>query len=106
MVRATMAANAGVERNETGLVTALDTLSRIREGADGDIAVENAVLAARFIVECALRRRESRGAHCRSDYPDAKPEARSSSITLAGLELRNGLAHALLAGLGRTKGRQ
>jgi L-aspartate oxidase len=106
MVRATMAANAGVERNETGLVTALDTLSRIREGADGDIAVENAVLAARFIVECALRRRESRGAHCRSDYPDAKPEARSSSITLAGLELRNGLAHALLAGLGRTEGRQ
>jgi L-aspartate oxidase len=100
LVRATMAANAGVERNEAGLMTALDTLARIADGADSDLVIENAVVAARFIVECALRRRESRGAHYRSDFPEAQPKlARSSSITLAGLELRRGLASSLLPGL-------
>jgi L-aspartate oxidase len=95
-----MAANAGVERNEAGLMTALDTLARVADGADGDLVIENAVLAARFIVECALRRRESRGAHFRSDFPHAEPKlARSSTITRAGLELRRGLASSLLPNL-------
>jgi L-aspartate oxidase len=105
MVRATMAANAGVERNEAGLMTALDTLARVEAGADGDLVIENAALAARFIVECALRRRESRGAHFRSDFPEAESKlARSSSITRAGLELRTGLAHALFSGQGGNQG--
>jgi L-aspartate oxidase len=100
MVRETMAANAGVERDAAGLTIALDTLARIGAGAEGDVTIENAVVAARFIVECALRRRESRGAHYRSDFPETQPSmARSSSITLAGLELRRGLASSLLPGL-------
>jgi L-aspartate oxidase len=100
LIRATMAANAGVERHEAGLMTALDTLARVADGADGDLVIENAVLAARFIVECALRRRESRGAHFRSDFPHAEPKlARSSTITRAGLELRRGLASSLLPNL-------
>jgi len=105
MVRATMAANAGVERNEEGLKTALDTLAQIEAGADGDVVIENAVLAARFIVECALRRRESRGAHYRRDFPESEPKlARSSFITLAGLNLRAGLARGILAGLSGNEG--
>jgi L-aspartate oxidase len=105
MIRATMTANAGVERHEDGLKTALDTLVRIGANADGDLMIENAVLAARFIAECALRRRESRGGHFRRDFPESNPNlARSSSITREGLELRTGMARALLGNLGSERG--
>jgi L-aspartate oxidase len=107
LIGLTMTANVGVERTAEGLKTALETLSLIRDGADGDIEIDNAVLTARFITEAALRRKESRGGHYRTDYPAADPaKARRSSITLAGLELRNQLnARSLLseiAGIGKT----
>jgi L-aspartate oxidase len=93
MIRATMTRNVGVERDERGLRTALETLAHIAQHADGDPMIENTVLAARFVAECALRRRESRGGHYRRDYPEPKSEfQRRSSITLAGLELRSALS--------------
>jgi L-aspartate oxidase len=106
MIRATMSSNVGVERDEQGLRTALDTLAHIARHADGDPLIENAVLAARLVAECALRRRESRGGHYRSDFPEPKAElARRSSITLAGLELRSTLrAKAVLAAVGGQAG--
>jgi len=99
LIRATMTSNVGVERTATGLHTALETLKHIYDGADGDIEIENAALTARFITEAALRRKESRGGHFRSDFPDTDPaQAKSRTMTLAGLMLRDGLtAKSLLS---------
>ena len=92
IIRTTMSRYVGVERDGDGLSKALQTLGTISEAADGDPVIENTVLGARLITECALRRRESRGGHFRSDYPEPSPRwQRRSSITLAGLELRSAL---------------
>ena len=92
IIRTTMSRHVGVERDADGLTRALQTLATLNEAADGDPVIENAVLTARLVTECALRRKESRGGHYRSDYPEPSPQwQRRSSITLAGLELRSAL---------------
>jgi len=45
------------------------------------IELRNLVLTAHLIVECALRRKESRGLHFSRDYPDLLPQARNSILT-------------------------
>jgi L-aspartate oxidase len=101
LIGITMTDNVGVERNADGLKLALETLGHIQDGADGDIEIENAAIAARFVAEGALRRKESRGGHFRTDYPEIDPrQARHATLTLAGLDLRNHLsARQLLADL-------
>ena len=90
MIRETMSHNAGVVRDGDGLRTALETLTQIQTAAQGDAVITNAVTAARFVCEAALRRKESRGAHFRSDFPAPDPDRQHSrSITLAGLNLRD-----------------
>jgi L-aspartate oxidase len=72
-LRALMQAHAGVVRDQAGLTLALD-----RIGALCDVhGPAHALIAARFIVHAALRRRESRGGHYRSDFPDATAPRRS-----------------------------
>ncbi|MDP1653099.1 MAG: L-aspartate oxidase [Rhodocyclaceae bacterium] len=44
------------------------------------IELRNLVLTAHLIVECALRRKESRGLHFSSDYPDMLPKARNTVL--------------------------
>ncbi|MBW8699124.1 Fumarate reductase flavoprotein subunit [Streptomyces sp. MBT84] len=88
-VRHLMTERAGVVRDETGLSAGLVELDEIeaRVGAIGvhidiggfpDLAyayeLRSAVLAARATLECALERRETRGCHNRSDYPEADSE--------------------------------
>ena len=93
IIRATMGENVGVVRDEDGLRTALETLGHIEQAAEGDTVIENAALAARFVAEAALRRKESRGAHYRSDHPQANDAfARSRAMTQAGLNLRSSAA--------------
>jgi succinate dehydrogenase / fumarate reductase flavoprotein subunit len=87
-VRDTMTEHAGVVRDETGLragLSALDTIeTRLLDvGVHPDISsfrdvahafdLKSAVLAARATLECALERRETRGCHNRSDYPQLDP---------------------------------
>lgn len=67
--------NAGIIRNEVGLLTADHKLQEIYTGLDytNDITVYyetvNMLTIARIIIRAALGRTESRGAHFRSDYP-------------------------------------
>ncbi|MFH9044278.1 FAD-binding protein [Streptomyces sp. NPDC017966] len=87
-VRHLMTECAGVVRDESGLAAGLAGLDEIEE-LMRDIAVHidiggfqdlvhaydlrSAVLAARATLECARERRETRGCHNRSDYPDVDP---------------------------------
>jgi succinate dehydrogenase / fumarate reductase flavoprotein subunit len=88
-IRNTMTEHAGVVRDETGLSTGLTELDEIedrikRVGVHPDIAgyadlahafdLKASLLAARATLESALARRETRGCHNRSDYPDLDPE--------------------------------
>ncbi|OYW73593.1 MAG: L-aspartate oxidase, partial [Asticcacaulis sp. 32-58-5] len=56
---------AGVVRDETGLKTLLNQIESLETDYAGSLALTN----ARVIALSALRRRESRGSHYRSDYP-------------------------------------
>ena len=104
LIRTLMARHAGVERNADGLQAALQALAHIEDHADGDRRIENAVLSARFVVEAALRRKESRGSHFRTDFPEPQDKlARRSFITLLGLGLRAGGANSVLAAAGKTE---
>jgi len=92
VIRQIMARHVGVVRDDAGLRTALQDLRTIENSADGDIEIENMAIAARFVAEAALRRKESRGAHYRSDFPLPNPNsAKSNLMTLAGLNLRDSL---------------
>ncbi len=74
---------AGIARTAKGLRTAVVELSdieqRLPEGATEEV---NLVQTARLIVEAALRRKESRGGHYRSDFPRAKRTWRGRHIEL------------------------
>ncbi|MFC8799832.1 L-aspartate oxidase [Promicromonospora sp. NPDC057138] len=87
-VRNTMTEHAGVVRDEEGLVAGLRELdeieARTREiGVHPDIAgfqdlahafdLKASLIAARATLETARERRETRGCHNRSDYPDLDP---------------------------------
>ncbi|WP_067246492.1 FAD-binding protein [Microbacterium resistens] len=87
-IRDTMTEHAGVVRDEEGLRTGLAELDGIEErmarvGIHPDIAgfqdlahafdLRSSALAARATMEAALERRETRGCHNRSDYPDMDP---------------------------------
>ncbi|MGK5740234.1 L-aspartate oxidase [Micromonospora sp. URMC 103] len=87
-IRDTMTEYAGVVRDEQGLRTGLAELDAI-EGRMGDTGIhpdiagyqdlahafdlKASALAARATMEAALERRETRGCHNRSDYPDLDP---------------------------------
>lgn len=75
----------GIVRNEEDLRTALNYLENLKKEADemwvsgtrkynpewfGFIEVHNMLLTSELVVKSALFRKESRGAHYRSDYPE------------------------------------
>jgi L-aspartate oxidase len=81
--REVMWRDAGLVRTAVGLRSARDRLKDIEKrlpvGATEEL---NLVQTAQLIVEGALRRRESRGGHYRSDYPRAKGAWRKRHIEL------------------------
>lgn len=82
-VRDIMWRHAGIARTARGLRTALEELREIEERLPPGATEElNLVQTARLIVEAALRRRESRGGHYRSDYPRTKRGWRGRHIEL------------------------
>jgi L-aspartate oxidase len=74
LLRDVMWERVGVERHETGLRIALETIDRLEEkSAPGASRTRTMLSVARMITAAALERRESRGGHYRSDHPYPDP---------------------------------
>jgi L-aspartate oxidase len=86
-LRQAMTAKVGVIRDEASLRDALGVIAGLERGAATDRQLANMLTTAKLITAAALARRESRGAHFRSDYPAPDPElAQRSMLTLAEAE--------------------
>jgi L-aspartate oxidase len=83
-MRKVMTLNVGLERDETGLVHALDVIGKMEKAGAGDPDLRNMTAACLLIAACALRRKESRGGHYRTDYPKTESAwASRTFVTLA-----------------------
>ena len=74
-IRREMTARVGIVRNEEGMRAALDKIihygneiADIENRTIKDFELQNIVLLSRLVIESAIERKESRGAHFRSDY--------------------------------------
>ena len=98
-VRDLMSEHAGVVRSEGGLSQGLRKLDEVAARAGAmevrpDIAgfddlvhafdLRGSLLAARATLECALERRETRGAHNRADFPRRDPELTANLLWRPG----------------------
>lgn len=81
-VRQAMSRDAGVVRNGEGLTRLVGLIDRLED----DHGRAAPLVAARLVAQSALDRRESRGGHYRSDFPDPLPEARRTFTTLAATD--------------------
>jgi L-aspartate oxidase len=82
-LRTLMSRHVGVVRDHDGLATALSEIGKIERDAQSP-AVRDMATAGLLIAAAAWRRRESRGAHYRTDFPLANPAlAQRSLLTLA-----------------------
>jgi L-aspartate oxidase len=60
----------GIVRNETEMKSAMELIEGMMEKYCGNEADIRRLNLARMMLSCAIYRKESRGAHYRSDYPD------------------------------------
>lgn len=94
-LRDVMTAHAGVVRDEAGLTEGLEKVADLedratRVTAHPDIAgfddlahafdLAGSLLAARATLECAIERRETRGCHNRSDYPEQNDDLTGNMV--------------------------
>lgn len=87
VLRRTMTAEVAVIRDEKSLTAALQVIAALERESKGDPRLANMLTTAKLITAAALVRKESRGAHFRSDYPTADAKlARRSFLTLAQAE--------------------
>ena len=77
-LRRAMSQDAGVVRDAAGLQRLLSLV----DGLSARFPGAGPLIAARLIAECALERRESRGAHFRADHPAAAAEAHRTFVRL------------------------
>jgi L-aspartate oxidase len=81
-----MTNHAGVVRSAKGLKRALTELNALEAQVGMDGVLKNMLLTARLITAAALKRKESRGGHFRTDYPETDPAlAQRTFMTLADL---------------------
>lgn len=78
-----MSTDVGVIRDAQGLRAALIRIAALEAQAKGNPSFLNMTATATLIAASALLRQESRGAHCRRDFPASDPaQARRSRLTL------------------------
>ena len=78
----------GITRNEKDLVEATNEINNLKENIKNincfssitGYEFRNMLIAAELITKCAITRKESRGAHYRSDYPDASDNPQHSYL--------------------------
>jgi L-aspartate oxidase len=87
-LRRAMSRQAGLERSGTGLANLLTLIDELAS-AHGEAPT---LTSARLIVEGALSRRESRGAHYRTDFPHTAPVAIHGRVTLDPATLNDAAA--------------
>lgn len=87
-LKAIMWQKVGILRNEKLLKEALAEVLELKKLFKSDVLngiqeyeLRNMVLAAQTIIISALNRKESRGGHYRSDYPESKNQAEHSYLT-------------------------
>ena len=82
-----MTQGVGVVRDEASIKAALGAIAKLERSGAGDRRLANMLTAAKLIATASLARKESRGAHFRSDFPlpDARL-ARRSFLTLGQAE--------------------
>jgi L-aspartate oxidase len=83
----------GIIRTEQELEEAVECLNadRLAPNPDAGLAhfcMRNIHTVALLIARCALARRESRGAHFRTDYPETQPVFQKHSVISKGDEVR------------------
>jgi L-aspartate oxidase len=79
-LRTMMASHVGVIRDREHLAEAVRSFAALERDA-GNIALRNMAAAALLVASSAWARRESRGAHCRIDYPAERPEFKHRTMT-------------------------
>ncbi len=82
-LRQAMTEGAGVIRNTEGLTRTLAEIARIEAAQPACTPLLNMTATATLIAAAALARRESRGAHFRSDHPETSETGQRSFLTLA-----------------------
>jgi len=94
-LRAMMTSHVGVIRDGDRLAEAVRRFAAL-EQESGNVALRNMATSALLVAASAWSRRESRGAHDRSDYPAERPElAHRTLTTLAeARRIATSLAHA------------
>jgi L-aspartate oxidase len=79
-LRAMMTSHVGVIRDSDRLAEAVRSFAAIERDA-GNIALRNMAATALLVATSAWARRESRGAHCRIDYPIERPALAHRTMT-------------------------
>ena len=92
LIRRTMTAKVGVVRDGDELADAIRIIATI-EAAAPTAFLRNMATSALIVATCAWQRRESRGAHFRSDYPTENPALKHRTMTTLA-EIRIAAAEA------------
>lgn len=88
-LRKTMTMNVGLERNDADLRVALAAIAQLEKANAADPDMRNMTATSMLIAGAALARKESRGGHFRSDFPQTDPaQAKRTFTTLAEVRAR------------------
>jgi L-aspartate oxidase len=105
-LRELMWEHVGILRSKKSLLTAKEELERLRRGFPRsakclnreEYEYKNMLEVAGLIIDSALLRKESRGAHCRTDYPQTNEECIHSCISKAAPLVKGGWHAAGVSG--------